>query len=209
MKLDVIFLASQNSLMILRYQALYTTRTFVHHQFRRFQSYSNEGSSSISFHCDSAIEVAEVGSMVANLCGCGDVVLLKGSLGAGKSCFARGFVQQKFDDFDMRVTSPSYLLDNTYLLKDTNVTIHHMDLYRLSKGFNPQVLGIPHMFDPALRNICLIEWPQRLESLPTNHLAVGISINDDKSRTVSLVGSGRRWETEIDTLLREYGNGCS
>ena len=59
-------------------------------------------------------------------------------MGAGKTSLSRAIIRQKFNDMEMRVTSPSYLLDNSYDYIDANENtykkIHHFDLYRLPTG---------------------------------------------------------------------------
>lgn len=75
----------------------------------------------------------------------------------------------------MIVTSPSYLLDNTYRYGE-NDYIHHMDLYRLPVGYAEMgILGIPNIFNTA---VCLVEWPNRLQSqfLPQSYVDITISI---------------------------------
>eukprot|EP00752_Nemacystus_decipiens_P017511 g15696.t2 len=52
----------------------------------------------------------------------GDTVLLHGDLGTGKTCFARGFIRARVGNPCLAVTSPSYLLDNTYKVEDEDVT---------------------------------------------------------------------------------------
>ena len=75
----------------------------------------------------------------------------------------------------MIVTSPSYLLDNTYRYGE-NEYIHHMDLYRLPIGYKEMgILGIPGIYSSAL---CIVEWPNRLESkfIPESYLGINITI---------------------------------
>ena len=99
-----------------------------------------------------------------------------GDLGAGKTTFTRGIVRSKFDDHNMVVTSPSYLLDNTYQY-GRNKYIHHMDLYRLPVGYTEMgILGIPAIYKAAL---CIIEWPNRLleQFLPESYLEVSFAIS--------------------------------
>ncbi len=63
----------------------------------------------------SAIEdMEDVGAIVSMGTTGGDVLLLDGDLGAGKTCFSRGFVRARTGVMDLRVTSPTYLLSNTY-----------------------------------------------------------------------------------------------
>ena len=80
----------------------------------------------------------------------------------------------------MVVTSPSYLLDNTYRYGE-NDYIHHMDLYRLPVGYTEMgILGIPSIFDSAL---CLVEWPNRLQNkfMPSSYVDISISIPSSSS----------------------------
>jgi len=61
-----------------------------------------------------AEDMEEFGSILSLDCEAGDVILLGGDIGAGKTCLARGFVRRKTGDDNLRVTSPTYLLSNTY-----------------------------------------------------------------------------------------------
>lgn len=144
-------------------------------------------------HCNSDIDVQSVGVKIGNSLETGDVLLLSGDLGAGKTCLSRGIIRSKFQDMDMIVTSPSYLLDNCYLY-DTEKRIHHIDLYRLPTGSDLSVLNIPQIYDTS---ICLIEWPQRIqrpEQLPSSYLDVKLVIDvKDDSRDVSIKAIGDRW----------------
>ena len=126
-------------------------------------------------------EMEEIGAKLSSLITIGDTIYLRGDLGAGKTTFSRGFIRCKTGDNDMVVTSPSYLLDNTYPYgKDFEYFIHHMDLYRLPSNFDPTLLGIPQIFDTCT---CLIEWPQRLTAkvIPTNLMEIEILIETSKN----------------------------
>lgn len=96
---------------------------------------------------------------VAGLAGPGDVLLLSGDLGGGKTHFARAFIRARLapEMADEDIPSPSFTLVQTY---DTpEAEIWHADLYRLSHPDEAVELGL----DDAMEDgICLIEWPERL-----------------------------------------------
>ena len=148
-------------------------------------------------------EVMEnLGQRLAPFVGNADVILLKGDLGAGKTTFSRGLIRAKFDDDDMRVTSPSYLLDNTYEY-DEDMYIHHMDLYRLPTGCDLSMLGIPDIYTTSL---CLIEWPQRMDNkaLPAEYLDMNFYINkENESRCITLTPYGERWIQKLALLVAD------
>lgn len=93
----------------------------------------------------------------------GDIFLLKGPLGAGKSVFCRSFIRHLVGE-DIDVPSPTFTLVQTY---DTlQSMIWHFDLYRLEAPEEIYELG----WEEALQdNILLIEWPERLGTLKPDH----------------------------------------
>ncbi|EJK62948.1 hypothetical protein THAOC_16421 [Thalassiosira oceanica] len=145
----------------------------------------------------------------------GDVILLDGDLGAGKTCFSRGFVRAKTGLPDERVTSPTYLLSNAYSV-DSNLKVYHMDLYRLSgNGDDLAPLDLENVFE---NGISLIEWPSRLATKPETRLDITLTIesavdgdvgqsddeNEDcKSRRMRLDPHGVRWVERLEFLERE------
>lgn len=151
-----------------------------------------------SIICETPEDIEKLGSRVALIAGNGDVILLKGDLGAGKTTFTRGLIRAKFEDEDMRVTSPSYLLDNVYQYDEAQY-IHHMDLYRLPTGCDLSILGIPEIYSTSL---CIIEWPQRMgENLPEQYLDIVINIGDDEIRSIKLTPIGNRWVEKLKILV--------
>ena len=107
----------------------------------------------------------------------GDVVLLKGDLGAGKTEFVKGVAE--YFGF-MGVTSPTYAYLNVY-----GDYIYHYDCYRLSSGEDAEALGLTDYFGKD--DICLIEWPENIESvLPENAKTVVIEKVDNDKRKIIL-----------------------
>lgn len=130
----------------------------------------------------------------------GDVLCLRGDLGAGKTAFARGYVRSARGDDSLDVTSPTYCLDNTYPPQRRQgglgamheiPTIHHMDLWRLQSASTRSFVD----FDTVFRDqISLIEWPERLgELLPTERLDVCIEyIAQDESPVIGASSASGR-----------------
>ena len=107
----------------------------------------------------------------------GDVVLLKGDLGAGKTEFVKG-VAEHFGFTG--VTSPTYAYLNVY-----GDYIYHYDCYRLSSGEDAEALGLTDYF--GKNDICLIEWAENIESvLPENAKTVVIEKVDNEKRKIIL-----------------------
>lgn len=106
----------------------------------------------------------------------GDVLLLHGQLGAGKTALARGYIQSARQDNTIHVTSPTYLLVNTYPPEkkvSTIPTVYHMDLWRIKDVNERSIVDFDHVFQ---NEIALIEWSDCLgDSKPHSYLDVHLS----------------------------------
>lgn len=105
----------------------------------------------------------------------GDVILLEGPIGAGKSHFSRSLIQS-LQEVVEDVPSPTFTLVQTY--EGRSGEIWHSDLYRLSSVDEIEELGLLEAFEDA---ICLIEWPDRLREL-TPPSALHLSLSPDKGQ---------------------------
>jgi tRNA threonylcarbamoyladenosine biosynthesis protein TsaE len=101
--------------------------------------------------------VAEV--MAASLRG-GEVVLLSGELGAGKTTFVRGLARGLGADPD-DVSSPTFVLLTAY---PGRLTLHHADLYRLRGNGDERELGLEELPGPG--GVLAVEWGERLREVP-------------------------------------------
>lgn len=103
--------------------------------------------------------VRKVASVLAGWLESGDLVLLEGDLGTGKTEFARAVLRHLSNDEGLEVPSPSYALVQPYEMAGRSVL--HADLYRLGSEAEADELGL--FDDPEA--IVLIEWPQRAPGL--------------------------------------------
>lgn len=127
----------------------------------------------LTFHLADADATSTLGAWFAERLNPGDCVLLEGPIGAGKSHFARAFIQNRLGRAE-DVPSPTFTLVQTY---QADTEIWHADLYRLSHPDEVIELGL----DAALETgICLIEWPDRLGRLtPTGALRIRFETEDE------------------------------
>lgn len=127
----------------------------------------------------------------------GDVVLLKGPIGAGKSHFARSAIQCVMTEPE-DIPSPTYTIVQTYLTPRAEVW--HADLYRLTDAGELHELGLWTAFDEA---ISFVEWPERLgDQAPAAALLIEIDVLDEQARHVRFSWSHSRWDARLAEVLR-------
>ena len=132
-----------------------------------------------------------------------DVIGLSGSLGSGKTTFARAFIRARLDRPAEEVPSPTFTLVQLY--EHAAGAIWHFDLYRLRAPADAYELGIEDAFAGA---ISLIEWPEKLGALMPDdwlqvHLAAG---GAEAARKVTITPHGARAHTLADALAGSLGS---
>ena len=133
-------------------------------------------------------ETGLLAAQLANVSGTGDIIGLIGDLGAGKTAFARAFINARGGDVE--VPSPTFTIVQVYEFSD--VTVYHFDLYRIEETEELLELGIEDAFTDG---ISLIEWPDRMDTyLPSDRLDIIFSsVLSQSARQVTLVGYGENW----------------
>ena len=133
----------------------------------------------------------------------GDAILLSGDLGAGKTHFARAFINA-LTAAPEDVPSPTFTLVQTYdaAAGGAPVEIWHFDLYRLKSPEETFELGIEEAFAAG---IVLVEWPDRLGGLtPREHLAIGLGIVEDGDTRRAILRATARWQDRLTAITREF-----
>ena len=131
--------------------------------------------------------------------GAGDVLLLDGPIGAGKTHFARALIQALLPAPE-DVPSPTFTLVQTY--DGPGFEIWHADLYRLGHPDEAVELGLEEAFEHAL---CLVEWPERLGSAcPPGALWLRFShpkaVEDGESRALAFLSDDPSWRQRLTAL---------
>ncbi len=117
----------------------------------------------------------------------GNVLLLHGDLGAGKTHFVKGLV--KGFGSNATVTSPTFTLLNIY--EDGKFPIYHFDMYRLNSLEEAQEMGFAEYFDvTSLNGVSIVEWPENVKGLINcPHINIEIKKMGENERQI-LIGGG-------------------
>lgn len=144
----------------------------------------------------SAEETRDLASAVSALARPGDVVVLAGDLGAGKTAFVQGFGRGM--GVEDRITSPTFTLVHVY--ETGRLPVHHLDAYRLDQMSEALDLGLAEMLDDG--GVVLIEWGDAIfPVLPHDLLEVRLTFgtgDDDRMLALRAVGPG--WAARLDAL---------
>lgn len=143
---------------------------------------------------DEAATEALAGRLVSHI-GPGDVLLLAGPIGSGKTTFARALIRAATDNPAEEVPSPTFTLVQTYATPLGEVW--HADLYRLEDPHEALELGLDEAMDHA---ICLIEWPEHLGDLvPTTALTLAFEAGTDGHEVV--LSGDTTWRRRLGVLF--------
>ncbi len=140
-------------------------------------------------------ETRQLGAALAPLARPGDVIVLAGDLGAGKTAFVQGFGRGL--GVAERITSPTFTLVHVY---EGALPVHHLDVYRLDQLGEALDLGLAEMLDEG--GVVLVEWGDAiLPVLPHDLLEVQLTFGaGDDDRDLTLRAVGESWSARSDGL---------
>ncbi|MBR3888856.1 MAG: tRNA (adenosine(37)-N6)-threonylcarbamoyltransferase complex ATPase subunit type 1 TsaE [Clostridia bacterium] len=145
---------------------------------------------------NSAEETLALGRKIAPLLKKGDVLVMTGDLGAGKTLFTTGILE--FYEKKDEVSSPTFTIVNEYDLKE-DLKLFHFDVYRLESPEEFLAIGGDEFFE---KGICLIEWGEKIEEyLPKDVLRINIKkdTEEEGKRIFSFSWTSSRY----DELFKE------
>ncbi len=157
---------------------------------------------SVTLVLDNPGQTERLGRRIGAVCEAGDVLLLAGELGAGKTTMAGGIARGLGVPDQYPVTSPSFALLHEY---PGRVPFYHMDCYRLTGEEDIEAAGLAEYLEGA--GVCAIEWPDRLGGLrPESCLEIRIGSSGGEGRTVTLTAHGRSWRQRLPQLAATAGS---
>ena len=140
-------------------------------------------------------DTGKLASALAEMAQPGDLLVLIGDLGAGKTAFSKAY--GKALGVEEPITSPTFTLAREY---QGRLPLHHLDVYRLEMMAEVMELDLPGLLESG--GVVLIEWGDAiLQMLPEDFLEVRFTFGDgDDDRTISLRPVGERWLSRGDAI---------
>lgn len=138
-------------------------------------------------------ETMNFASCLASKLTVGDVVVLTGDLGSGKTKFTEGFLQ--YFNLDAEISSPTFTIVNEY--KNNDINIYHFDVYRLSDIDEFYAIGGEEYFSSG---ICIIEWGELIkDALPNEYIHISFSkdSSDENIRILDIKTFGNKYDDTI------------
>ena len=141
-------------------------------------------------------DTIEFASNLASLLKNGDIIVLSGDLGSGKTKFTQGVL--KYFGLEDEISSPTFTIVNEYHKDETN--IYHFDVYRLSDSDEFYAIGGDEYFN---NGICIIEWGEIIEDiLPNDYIKISFTkdMENENYRTLELAAKGENSNNILNKL---------
>lgn len=147
------------------------------------------------FICKNKSDTQELGKLIAKHSFKGEVITLKGQLGAGKTTFSQGFANGL--NIKGVINSPTFNIVKCYF--DSLLPLYHIDAYRLEDLY--QDLGLEEYIEGD--GVCLIEWAEFIkEVIPDELLKIEIEILENEERVISITPIGNKY-IELLKVVKE------
>lgn len=151
-------------------------------------------SQSVVVNSQSPTATLAVAQRLAGLIRPGDVILLVGKLGAGKTLFACGVAEGL--GVQERITSPTFVIAKRY---DGFMPVYHADVYRIGSSSEFDDLDLPAL---AAEGVLMVEWGNVVAAqLPHDHLVVEIATKSETDRTIRFVPEGTWCSRALEELV--------
>jgi tRNA threonylcarbamoyladenosine biosynthesis protein TsaE len=142
-----------------------------------------------------------LGALLGGACTGGDVIVLAGDLGAGKTTFTQGLARGL--GIDDHVTSPTFVIARVHPNPGDAPDLVHVDAYRLGSAVELDDLDLDTDLD---RSVVVVEWGEGLvEQLSASRVEVRIDRSADEAddeRQVAVTADGARWQAVLDAYER-------
>ncbi len=149
---------------------------------------------SLDIVSNSAERTRRIGARLGEVAAAGDIVLLVGALGVGKTCLTQGIAQGL--GVAERATSPSFVLIREYRGR---LPLYHIDFYRLDKVEEVAELGLDDYLHG--NGVCVVEWADKgLAVLPSEHLLIEMAYAGPTRRSLTVTPSGARYQEMLAHL---------
>jgi len=150
--------------------------------------------SGVRLHSRGPSGTRRFGERIGRLLRAGDVVLLSGELGAGKTVLAQGVGRGM--GIEDQIKSSSFVIMNEY--QGPALRLYHADLYRLE---DPEQVAELALDELAASGVLCIEWPERAGAeMPPEHLRIVLAYDGAKAREIDVIASGERYEAIVRKL---------
>lgn len=141
-------------------------------------------------------DTKQLAQKFASILKTGDVIVLSGDLGSGKTKFTEGFLT--YYGLENEISSPTFTIVNEY--KKDSINIYHFDVYRLEDSSEFYAIGGDEYFE---NGICIIEWGDLIEdALPKDYIKIDFSrdSNNVDERTLNIQSIGQKYDKIIEKI---------
>lgn len=145
------------------------------------------------YKSNSENDTKKLASFLASKLNNGDLIVLSGDLGSGKTKFTEGFLS--YFNLEDEISSPTFTIVNEYQKNNTN--IYHFDVYRLEDSSEFYAIGGEEYFE---KGICIIEWGELIEdALPSDYIKIDFSrdYNNENTRILNIQSIGNKFDKTL------------